>query len=194
MSKLLIIYAHPNHEGSNGFFLKTFLDKIKEKSFADYELIDLYKINFDPILKSDELYSMGYRVVSQENLIFQEKIKNADRLLFIYPTWWQNMPAILKGFIDRIFTSGFAFKYVLGAPIGLLRGKKAAIFSTTGGPAIYNRFIIKNQAIKLLSRHVLFMSGIISKGFTLSLAAKLKDGNKIKMKKIADKVIQYLDL
>lgn len=194
MSKLLIIYAHPNHEGSNGFFLKTFLDKIKEKSFTDYELIDLYKINYDPVLKSDELYSMGNRDVSKENLVFQEKIKKADRLLFIYPTWWQNMPGILKGFIDRVFTSGFAFKYVLGAPIGLLRGKKAAIFTATGGPAIYNRFIIKNQATKLLSKHVLFMSGIITKGFTLSLATKLKEGNKGKMEKIADKVIVYLDL
>jgi NAD(P)H dehydrogenase (quinone) len=194
MPKLLIIYAHPNHEGSNGFFLKTILEKLEKKDFSDYEVIDLYQINYDPRLKSNELYSMGYKEISEENLIFQEKIKSADKLLFIYPTWWQNMPAILKGFLDRVFTSGFAFKYILGAPIGLLKGKRAAIFTATGGPALYNKLIIRNQAIKLLSKHVLLMAGIVSKGFTLSLANRFKEKHKNKITKIADRVINYLDI
>ena len=194
MSKLLIIYAHPNHDGSNGFFLKTILEKLEKKGFSDYEVIDLYKINYDPILKSSEVYSMGNKEVSQENLAFQAKIKKSEKLLFIYPTWWQNMPAILKGFIDRVFTSGFAFKYILGTPIGLLKGKRAAIFTATGGPALYNKLIIRDQAIKLLSKHVLLMAGIRSKGFTLSLASRFKEGHKNKIIKIADKVISYLDI
>lgn len=194
MSKLLIIYAHPNHEGSNGFFLKTILEKLEKKGFSDYEIIDLYKINYDPILKSSEVYSMGNKEVSQENLAFQAKIKKSEKLLFIYPTWWQNMPAILKGFVDRVFTSNFAFKYIFGAPFGLLKGKRAAIFTSTGGPALYNKLIIRNQAIKLLSKHVLLMAGIRSKGFTLSLASRFKESHKNKIIKIANKIINYLDI
>lgn len=194
MSKLLIIYAHPNREGSHGYFLKEVEEVLKEKNYTDYEIIDLYKINYNPILKHEELYSQDRRAVSEENVVFQNKIKEADKMLFIYPTWWQNMPAILKGFIDRVFTSGFAFKYVLGAPLGLLKGKKAAIFTASGGPFLYNRYIMRNQSIKLLSKHVLFMAGINSQGFILSSASKLKEKNMDKIKSIASKAVQYLNI
>lgn len=194
MSKLLIIYAHPNHEGSHGYFLKELEDALKEKKYTDYEIIDLYKINYNPILKHEELYSQGRSEISEENIIFQNKIKEADRMLFIYPTWWQNMPAILKGFIDRVFTSGFAFRYVMGAPLGLLKGKKAAIFTASGGPFLYNKYVMRNQSIKLLSKHILFMAGINSRGFILSSASKFKEDKKAKINEIANKALNYLNI
>lgn len=190
MSKYLIIYAHPSREGHCGYLLSEIEQRLKGEE-KDYEVIDLYALNYDPVLKNEELYSAGNKEISAQNLAFQEKIKNAERLLFIYPTWWQNMPAILKGFLDRVFTGGFGFKYVLGAPVGLLKGKKAAIFASSAGPTIYTRFFTANSAINVLKKHVLNFCGIKTKGFLIGSARSLED-NKGKIEKMAKKIVKYL--
>lgn len=190
MSKYLIVYAHPNHEGHCGYLLKRVLEKL-EQNKADREIIDLYAGGYDPILKDGELYSAGHREVSPENLTFQEKIKAADRLLFIYPTWWQNMPAILKGFLDRVFTGGFGFVYKNGLPLGLLKGKKAAAFTSSGGPLLYTRFLTGSSSLKVLLRHTLGFCGMETKGFLIGGARKLESNQK-KLDSIADKIIKYL--
>lgn len=194
MSKLLIIYTHPNHEGNHGYLLKEIEEELNKRNFKDYKIIDLYKEKYNPVLKDEELYSMNKRELSEENQKYQKLIKEANKLIFIYPTWWQNLPAILKGFIDRVFVGGFAFRYRLGVPMPLLRGKKAAIFTASGGPHLYNKFIIRHQPIKLLSKDVLFLSGIKSKGFTLSSANGLNDKNTKKMRNTAQDMLKYLNL
>lgn len=192
MLKLLIIYAHPSHTGFHGYFLEQIEDILKSRRDVVYEMLDLYALNYDPLLKDSELYSAGRRAVSPENLIFQEKIKAADRLLFIYPTWWQNMPAILKGFTDRVFTSGFSFFYKAGLPIGLLKGKKAAVFSATGGPRLYTKLFTRNQSLSVLTKDILSFAGIRTKGFSLGSARDLDDKKKENVRLIAAKVSRYL--
>ena len=60
-------------------------------------------------------------------------IAEADALIFIYPVWWFAMPAILKGYIDRVFCEGFAFAFEGGRFKGLLGGKRVFVINTTGG-------------------------------------------------------------
>ena len=127
MSTILIIYAHPSHDGYHGYFLDQATEEIKKRGW-EYDLIDLYALGYDPVLKLNELYSAGKRAVSDQNKEFQQKIQDNNRLLFIYPTWWNNMPAILKGWLDRVFVSRFGFIYKLGVPIGQLKGKKSSGF------------------------------------------------------------------
>jgi NAD(P)H dehydrogenase (quinone) len=62
-----------------------------------------------------------------------EKLKNADYLIFIFPLWWASCPAILKGWIDRIFSCKFAWDGKKLFSKGLMLGKRAAIFTTVGG-------------------------------------------------------------
>ncbi len=192
MLKLLIIYAHPNHGGFHGYFLSQIEDILKSQRTVSYEILDLYALNYDPVLRDSELYSAGRRAVSPENLIFQEKIKAANRLLFIYPTWWQNMPAILKGFTDRVFTSGFSFVYKAGLPIGLLKGKKAAVFSATGGPRLYTQLLTRNQSLSVLTKDILSFAGIRTKGFSLGSARELNDKKRGDLRLIATEVSRYL--
>jgi len=192
MFKILIIYAHPGHDGSHAYFLEQVQEILKDKQQTNYEIIDLYALHYNPVLENSELYSAGRKAISPENLNFQAKIKAADRLLFIYPTWWQNMPAILKGFMDRVFVSGFAFVYKLGVPIGLLTGKKAAVFSATGGPRLYAKFFIKDQSLSVLTKDILAFSGIKSRGFSLGSVPKMAEANKPRLRKIAKKLLQYL--
>jgi len=190
MSKYLIVYAHPSHDGHCGYLLKKVSDTLAQKG-ADSSLIDLYALNYDPVLKNDELYSAGRKEIDLQNQNFQEQIKKADFLLFIYPTWWQNLPAILKGFLDRVFTGGFGFIYKNGLPVGLLKGKKAAAFTSSGGPSFYTRLFTNNASLRVLLKHTLGFCGMNTKGFLLGGARKLENNQK-ELDQIATKILNYL--
>lgn len=191
MSKYLIIYAHPSHDSHSGYMLKQITKKLREKN-ESFEIIDLYALNYDPVLRNEELYSSNRKEISEQNQEFQSKIKEAKKLIFIYPTWWQNMPAILKGFLDRVFSSGFAFRYQNGLPIPLLTGKKAAAFSPSAGPTFYTKLFTAHSSLNMLLRHVLRFSGMRTKGFSLGNARKLEN-NKEKIELVADKILDYLN-
>jgi len=188
---MLIIYAHPNKTGHCGYFLEQ-VKKQLQKNEVDFEILDLYEMNYDPVLKSDEHYTSGKKNVDKVNLQIQEKIKQNDKLIFIYPTWWNSVPAMLKGFMDRVFTSGFAFKYTGKIPHSLLKGK-AAIFTSSGAPRIYSRIIGRSGSIRVLKNDTLKFCGINSKAFVIGKARKLTDKNKSKIKKLVTKGLNYLN-
>ncbi|MFH1283501.1 MAG: NAD(P)H-dependent oxidoreductase [bacterium] len=188
---MLIIYAHPNKDGHCGCFLKNIEVYFKEKNIS-YELIDLYLHSFNPVLKHEEHYTSGHYDVNVDVKEMQEKIKNTDKLIFIYPTWWQNMPAILKGFIDRVFIPKFAFLYEGSIPKGLLKGKKAVLFTSTGAPRIFTKIIAADRSVKVLKKDVLWFCGVQSKAFIADKASKLTDQQETKIKKLVEKGIKYL--
>jgi NAD(P)H dehydrogenase (quinone) len=187
----LIIFAHPENEGHNSAILAevlSFLDKKKET----YELLDLYKQNFDPILKKEELYTSGQRNISKEVLDIQEKIKNNPHLIFIYPIWWGTMPAVMKGFFDRVLTSRFAFVYEKGFPKGLLKNK-AAVFATSGAPILVSRIFQSGRSSKLISNDILGFCGIKNRVFQLGNAnADKLEKNKKKIISLVKKGLGYL--
>lgn len=187
----LIIYAHPGHTGHHGYFLDQVISLLDNKNIA-YEVLDLYALNYDPILKADELGSRATHKISEITLDYQEKVKNADKLIFIYPTWWQGMPAILKGFFDRVFSSGFAFIYKGGLPVALLKGKKAAVFSATGGPKIINKFLLGERGMKIIIKNILGFCGIKAQGFSVGSARELNDNHKKQIITVANSMVSYL--
>lgn len=129
----LVIFAHPNQES----FCKGIVDTIKsvsEKKGDNIVIRDLYKIGFDPILKPSDFESMQSGKIPEDIGAEQEFVKWADFITLVYPVWWVGLPAILKGYVDRVFSYGFAYESVNGVPRGLLTGKKALVFCTTGTP------------------------------------------------------------
>lgn len=187
----LIIYAHPGHAGHHGYLLDQVISILDNKNIT-YEVLDLYALNYDPILKVEELSSRATHKISEIILDYQEKVKNADKLIFIYPTWWQGMPAILKGFFDRVFASGFAFMYKNGLPVALLKGKKAAVFSATGGPKIINKFLLGERGMKVITKNILGFCGIKAKGFSVGSARELNDNHKKQIITVASSMVSYL--
>lgn len=194
MKNILIIYAHPGPAGQHAYFLEKVKDilEMKKSENLSYEILDLYALNYEPRLKINELYTAGNREIGTDTEKLQAKIKKSDSLLFIYPTWWQNMPAILKGFLDRTFVSGFAYRYEGRLPVGLLKGKKAAAFTATGQPRWFNFLIKRDRSLKVLLADVLKFSGIKTKGFSLGNSRALTDERKVALKKKAVGVVKYL--
>ncbi len=129
----LIIFAHPDNKNShNAAILKHVVGRLKMK-FAEYEVIDLYADGFDPVFR------LTAEPKDKEALVnkYQKLVAKADRLIFIFPVWWYNMPGILKGFIEHVFHSGFAYSFKL-APDNThileqkLKGKRAIVINTYG--------------------------------------------------------------
>lgn len=188
MKKTIVVYAHPNKNGFCGKILAQTLLYLKEQN-VDFDLFDLYEIEYDPVLKKQEHYTSGGYDVSDENKKIQQMITDAKNMIFIYPVWWQNMPAILKGFIDRVFTSRFGFTYQNNIPIGLLKGRKAVAIVTSGGPRAFEYLYAHDRAVTILTKDALRFCGFKTRGYVIGSAREL---NEKKMKEIDRKVQKAL--
>ncbi|MDE5052712.1 NAD(P)H-dependent oxidoreductase [Niallia taxi] len=156
----LVVYAHPNPESFNHAILETVVQSLQGKGHV-VTVRDLYAIGLDPVLKFD-----GKGEVSQEVITEQEFISKADAVTFIYPIWWTGMPAILKGYIDRVYSYGFAYQYNAEGGIDkLLSGKKGLIINTHGTPKeIYDSIGMTEALIKTSTTGVFEFCGIESVG------------------------------
>ncbi|MBP3041660.1 NAD(P)H-dependent oxidoreductase [Bacillaceae bacterium Marseille-Q3522] len=126
--KHLLIIAHPRKESFNHAILNTAVDGL-QKNGHEVVVRDLYEIGFQPLVNAAEIIG---KELGEDVLHEQEYIKWADVITFIYPILWTGLPAIMKGYIERVFTYGFAYKYTNGVQMGLLKGKKAVIINTQG--------------------------------------------------------------
>jgi NAD(P)H dehydrogenase (quinone) len=129
--KYLIVYAHPNPKSFNHAILETISQEL-QKTKGEFTVRDLYRIGFNPILSTKDLLAMQNGAVSKDIKKEQNYISKADTLIFIFPIWWSAMPAMLKGYIDRVFSLGFAYDITEDEVMGLLKGKKVFIVTTTG--------------------------------------------------------------
>ncbi|MEM6797640.1 MAG: NAD(P)H-dependent oxidoreductase, partial [Acidobacteriota bacterium] len=95
-------------------------------------------------------------------LEIQEAITWASHLVFFYPIWWGEMPALLKGFFDRILLPGFAFKYREGSPLWdrLLAGRSARVFTTIDTPPWYFRWAYGRAGHRVMKSNILDFCGV----------------------------------
>lgn len=129
--KHLIVYAHPNPQS----FCKGIVDRAYKKSVDmgnETKVRDLYSIGFNPVLSPSDFESFGRGEIPKDIKEEQDLISWADAITFVYPIWWADKPAILKGYIDRVFSYGFAYRYGETGAEGLLKGKKVTIINTSG--------------------------------------------------------------
>jgi len=127
----LIIYAHPNPGSFNHAIMETITEELRHNG-KGVKIRDLYQMGFNSVLKSEDFANMQRGSVAQDVKEEQEFIRSADVMIFVYPLWWAGMPAMLKGYIDRVFTEGFAYRVTDDGIAGLLVGKKVFLFTTMG--------------------------------------------------------------
>ncbi|MDX2003863.1 MAG: NAD(P)H-dependent oxidoreductase [Meiothermus sp.] len=128
---ILIVYAHPNPNSFNAAMREVAVGAL---SRAGHSILtsDLYAMHFNPVLSARELAGDHHALKAE-----MSKVHRADMLLFQFPDWWYGMPAIMKGWVDRVFAQGFAYDEGQEFEKGLLRGKKAMISMTVGYPKSY---------------------------------------------------------
>lgn len=141
--KVLLIYAHPNAES----FTRAVLERLQtglEDGAHEVQTIDLYKEKFDPVLVVNSSRRRRELIHDPYTERYRNLIAAADHLIFVYPVWWHSMPAIMRGFVERTFVSGFAYSFKGRAahsilPDGLLRGKSLWCIYTLDAPRLVAR-------------------------------------------------------
>ena len=130
--RVLTVIAHPNRASFNYAILERFEAGLRA---AGHEVRrrDLHAPLFDPLLSGDELADLQRGEVASAVREEQALLEWAEALVFVYPLWWLDRPAVLKGWCDRVFTHGFAFAYDENGVRGLLPHRKGLVLITAGG-------------------------------------------------------------
>jgi NAD(P)H dehydrogenase (quinone) len=153
--KHLIIYAHPNDDSLNHHLMQTVVESLQTKN-QEITVRNLYQINFNPVLSLEDMQGQRLGTIADDVKQEQEYISLADHITFIYPIWWTGMPAIMKGYIDRVFSYGFAYRYDQGVQKGLLTGKKTTVINTHGKSQSEYEKIGMDKALSLTSDNGIF--------------------------------------
>ncbi|VVN60475.1 hypothetical protein PS687_03741 [Pseudomonas fluorescens] len=159
MSKrVLVILGHPSNDSFCGALADTYV-RAAAQAGHEVRLLRLDALGFDPVLHE------GYQQVQPlepDLLKAQADITWAEHLAFVYPIWWGGIPALMKGFFDRTFLSGFAFKYREGKafPDKLLKGRTAHLLVTMDTPPWYYKWIYHMPGLHQVRKTTLAFCGI----------------------------------
>lgn len=131
--RAMVTIAHP-WPGSFNFAVLGRVVEALEAGGLEADVLDLYRDDFNPVLSEAELagYAQG-KILDPKVLAYQERIRRAEHLVYIFPIWWEGMPALLKGFFDKVFTPGFAFTEDDFSPL-LTHIKSGTAITTMGAP------------------------------------------------------------
>jgi len=124
---------------------------------------DLYAEHFDPLLIGREIPESGE--ISTQMQAHCEQLSSADGIIIVHPNWWGQPPAILKGWIDRVFRPGIAYRFEdgdsgEGIPIGLLRARAAVVFNTSNTPEAREQAVFGDPLETLWRRCIFDLCGV----------------------------------
>jgi NAD(P)H dehydrogenase (quinone) len=151
---VLIVYAHHEPTSFASAMLRTTVDALRAAGHA-VSVSDLYAMGFDPVSdrrnfrtvfnpdrlrqQSEEAHAAQLDGFVPELHAEMRKLAACDLLLFVFPIWWLGLPAILKGWVDRVFAAGVAYGGARHFAHGVMRGRRAmCIVSTGGGPGAFD--------------------------------------------------------
>jgi NAD(P)H dehydrogenase (quinone) len=153
--KTLIVYAHPYDGGFCHAMLESTIASI-EKAGGEVDLIDLNKDKFNPVMDEKDLVGfIKHEMIDPQSIDYVNRLKAADQLVLIFPIWWELMPAIMKGFIDKVFFPGSAYEYKKSGRgmYSLFDNLKATtVISTMNTPKLIYKCIYGNAVQKALMK------------------------------------------
>lgn len=160
MKKILVINGHPDKESFNYALSDAYINGAK-KSNTEIKEIRIGELSFNPNLE------FGYRSRTElepDLLKAQEKLKWADHIVWIYPVWWGGVPAIMKGFLDRVLLPGFAFKKRDGSIWWdkYFTEKTSRLICTMDQPPWYYKLINKSPSHSAMKKLTLNFIGVKS--------------------------------
>lgn len=158
MKNVLIINCHPNRDSFNFGLADAYKKGALSNGDALKEIV-IADLQFSPNLQ------FGYQKRTELEPDLEaawEKIQWADHLVWICPVWWGGLPAIAKGFIDRVFLPGRVFQYRENSPFWdrLLTGKTAHIITTLDQPSWYYWLVYGRPSVNQLKRSTLEFCGV----------------------------------
>ena len=159
--KILVVYCHPVETSFNAEIHRTAVAALRAAGHA-VEDVDLYAENFDPVLRRED--RLDYHDQSKNRFKVQryvDLLQWAEGLVFVFPTWCYGLPAMLKGWFDRVLLPGVSFELTEdGRAVPALRNiKRVAGLSTYGRPWWVATFVMSNLPKRHIVRYFKLLSG-----------------------------------
>lgn len=139
----LVVYCHPVPESFSAALRDRCLE-VLQAAGHEVRLIDLYAEGFDPVMRCEE--RRIYNAMQECDHPLPEHaahLKWAQGLLFVYPTWWYGLPAMLKGWLDRMWTPGLTFDMPEGGPIRpmMTHVTRLGVVTTCGASMVWSHLV-----------------------------------------------------
>ena len=151
--RILLVFAHPLDDSYAAALRDAIVDTLRAGDHA-VDLCDLHKESFDPVLSAHE--RRVYKDTSANNDAVSghvQRLRWAEGVIVVFPSWWYGMPAILKGYFDRVWLPGVAFEFGPQAIKPLLANIRLfGVVTTTGAPGWFTRIYMGNPSRKVLMR------------------------------------------
>lgn len=157
--RCLVVYCHPLPESFGAALRDAALSVLSERGW-EVRLVDLYAEGFDPVLSADERRNMEHAPTDPRLAPHIDNLKWAQAILFVYPTWWYGLPAMLKGWMDRVLWTDVAFTLPPdGHIVSLLQHITRIGVITTCGAQWWLSFLIGQPGRKTLLRGLWALCG-----------------------------------
>lgn len=157
-TRTLLILGHPSPDSFNAALADAYADAARQAG-RELRRIDLHALKFDPILHGAY---RGAQPLEPDLQAAQADILWAEEIVWVYPVWWGGLPALLKGFLDRVLLPGFAYKFHQGHRSWdkLLKGRTARIVVTLDTPGWYDRLVYGRPAWRQMKHTILQFCGM----------------------------------
>lgn len=158
--KHAIIAAHPLAKSFTMAVANAYCEAVRGRG-QDADLRDLYRMNFAPTLDADELPKPGGFAPGPDVVEERRRLARTGVFAFVYPFWMNAQPAMMKGYVDRVFGLGFAYGSSGGGNVPLLKGRKMISFTSSGAPM---EWVVDSgawdAARRLIDRHFADVCGL----------------------------------
>ena len=162
--KILIILGHPDPDSLNHAIARAVRDDLGRLGH-DVIFRDLYDEGFVPLLPAEEIPAQGKVDPVVERHCTE--LCAADGIVIVHPNWWGQPPAILKGWVDRVFRPGIAYRFEEGdggegIPIGLLNASAAVVINTSNTPATREQAAFGDPLEAIWRRCIFDLCGVVN--------------------------------
>jgi putative NADPH-quinone reductase len=151
--RFLVLYAHPNPQSYSAALHRCVVETLRERGH-EVDDCDLYAESFPPVLSFEERARYNDEGAPHPEVeAYVRRLKAARGLVFVFPAWWHGMPAILKGYLDRVWLPGVAIKIGEGAPKSLMHHvERFGVVTTYGSPRSLNEVLMGDPNRRVLVR------------------------------------------
>jgi putative NADPH-quinone reductase len=163
MMNVVIVFNHP-YEGSYCNAILNSVSRGLERANHQVDIIHLDKDGFNPVMTSQDLKAFrDKQPVDPKVIAYKDRLEKADHAIFIFPIWWELMPALMKGFVDKVIFPGVAYDYINGSntrmkPL-LTNIKGITVITTMNTPGILYRLVFGNAIQKSFMRGTFWKVG-----------------------------------
>lgn len=155
--RIVIVFNHP-YEGSYNNAILNAVTKGLQKANHEIDLMHLDNDGFNPVMSKADLKAfVNHKPIDPQVIDYNNRLEKADHLIFIFPIWWDLMPAMTKGFIDRVLSPGVVYDHHprgFGLVPLLKNLKSVTIITTMNKPKIMYSLLIGNLIRKAMLRSV----------------------------------------